>query len=120
MTGGWDDARNDIRAAISVAANYELTTLSWGKIWTPAQGDPVAARKLASPVNHVRREIKPLLIIHADNDRSVPIENALGMVEALENAGAPHTFQRYATAGHMGITDEVIEKAVAFIKKQSE
>ena len=43
-TGGWKDASNDVRAVISVAANYELTTLSWGKIWTPASGDPVEAR----------------------------------------------------------------------------
>lgn len=118
-TGGWKDASNDFRAAISVAANYELTTLSWGDIWTPAKGDPVEARKLASPVNHVKKEMKPLLILHSDNDRSVPIENALGMVEALKKADAPHTFHRYPDAGHMGITDEVIERTREFIEQQS-
>ncbi len=46
--------------------------------------DPIAARKLASPVNHVKKDMKSLLVIHADNDRSIPIENALGMVEALK------------------------------------
>ena len=118
-TGGWADASNDFLAAISVAANYELTTLSWGNIWTPSTGDATTARKYASPVNHVRKDIKPLLIIHSDNDRSVPIDNALGMIEALEEAEAPHVFHRYPSAGHMGITDEVIRKSLAFIKQQT-
>ena len=33
------------RAVISVAANYELTNLSWGNLWTPAEGDPIEARE---------------------------------------------------------------------------
>jgi acetyl esterase/lipase len=119
-TGGWEKSSNDFKAVISVAANYELTTLSWGDIWTPASGDAEKARHLASPVNHVKKDSKPILVIHADNDRSVPIENALGMVEALKKAGADHTFQRYKTAGHMGITEEVIARAREFIKLQSE
>ena len=118
-TGGWEKASNNFRAVISVAANYELTTLSWGNIWTPKSGDPIKARRLASPVNHVRKETKPLLILHSDNDRSVPIDNALLMVETLKKAGAQHTFHRYPKAGHMGITEEVIERSLEFIKEQS-
>ena len=118
-TGGWEEASNDFRAAISVAANYELTTLSWGDIWTPADGDPMEARKLASPVNHVTKDMKPLLILHSDDDRSVPIENALGMVEVLKKAGAAHTFHRYPDMGHMGINEEVIRRAREFIEQQS-
>lgn len=117
-TGGWETASNDFRAVISVAANYELTTLSWGDIWTPTSGDPIEARKLASPVNHVSKDIKPLLILHSDNDRSVPIDNALGMIDALKKADAPHTFHRYPDMGHMGINDEVIRRAREFIEQQ--
>jgi acetyl esterase/lipase len=118
-TGGWNDASNDFRAVISVAANYELTTLSWGNIWNPANGDADQARRLASPVNHVKANMKPLLILHSDNDRSVPIDNALLMVDALEKAAAEHTFHRYPDKGHMGITDEVIQRALEFIEVQS-
>lgn len=119
-TGGWAKASNDFKAAISVAANYELTTLSWGKIWTPSKGDPVKARKLASPVNHVSKSTKPLLVLHSDNDTSVPIANALLMVEKLKEKGAEHVFFRYPKAGHMGITKEVIKRSLEFIKSQSE
>ena len=118
--GGWEDESNGFRAVISVAANYELTNLSWGNIRTPKSGDPIEARKLASPVNHVKKEMVPLLILHSDNDRSVPIDNALLMVEALKKAEAPHEFVRYPTMGHMGINDEVIKQARAFIVKHSE
>ena len=118
-TGGWEKASNDVRAVISVAANYELTTLSWGNIWTPAGGDAIAARKLASPVNHVSGKTRPLLILHSDNDRSVPIANALLMIDALKKSKATHTFHRYPRAGHMGITDEVIKRSLEFIKQQS-
>ena len=118
-TGGWEEASNDFCGVISLAANYELTTLSWGNIWTPAKVDPSEARKLASPVNHVRRDMKPILILHSDNDRSVPIDNALLMVEALKKSGASHTFHRYPTAGHMQVTDEVIAQALEFIKEQT-
>lgn len=114
-TGGWEDASNDFRAVISVAANYELTTLSWGNIWSK----DTKAMQLASPVNHVRKDMKPLMILHSDNDRSVPIKNALGMVAALKKAGAQHTFHQYPTAGHMGITDEVIKQTREFIEQQS-
>ncbi|MDG2207165.1 MAG: prolyl oligopeptidase family serine peptidase [Pirellulales bacterium] len=116
-TGGWESASNKVAAVISVAANYELNSLSWGKIWTPAGGDPVEARRLASPVNHIGRDVVPLLIIHSDNDASVPIANALLMVEALEAAGSDYVFHRYPEAGHMGITDEVKKKSREFIQR---
>ena len=118
-TGGWKDASNDFRAVISVAANYENTTLSWGNIWTPAIGDPVKARAYASPVNHISKKTKPLLVLHSDNDRSVPIANALLMVAALKKADVNFTFHRYPSMGHMGITPEVIERSLEFIKLQS-
>src|SRR5262249_37927 len=102
-----------------VAAAYELPTLSWGDIWTPPGVDPVKARTLASPVSHVSKEMQPLLILHSDNDQSVPIANALLMVEALRKADAPFQFQRYPKMGHMGINDEVIKQTRAFISKQS-
>ena len=116
-TGGWEDASNKFAAVISVAANYELTTLSWGNIWTPTNGDPIKARKLASPVNHVHPNMKPMCIIHSDNDHSVPIDNALGMIKALKEMDAEHVFHRYSSAGHMGITAEVIKRSREFIQK---
>lgn len=119
-TGGWEEAGNEIVAAISVAACYELPTLSWGTIWTPPGKDPGSARKKASPVYHVSKDSKPLLIIHADNDRSVPIENALLMVDALKKSGAKHAFHHSKDLGHMGIIQQVIDWSLEFIEQQSD
>jgi len=118
-TGGWEKASNDIRAAISVAAAYDLTTLDWGNLWTPSGVAPDVARADASPTRHVTKSMKPVLIMHSDNDRSVPIANALEMIDVLKMAGAPYVFHRYPTMGHMGINQEVIDKSLAFIKEVS-
>jgi alpha-L-fucosidase 2 len=113
--GGWDDARSDIRAVISVAGPYELNTLSWGNLWTPVSGNVEEARTLASPITHVSATTKPTLVIHSDDDRSVPVQQAVDMVAKLKAAGVQHRFVRYTDRGHMGITDEVIKEARAFI-----
>jgi acetyl esterase/lipase len=109
-TGGWDSASNEIAAAPS---------LDWGKLWGPPGVESVGDREQASPNRHVSKDARPLLILHSDNDGSVPIANALIMVEALKKAGAVHTFHRYPDLGHMQITQEVIDKSLAFINEVS-
>src|SRR5436190_8771678 len=122
--GGWEKARTDVRAVISVAATYELTTLSWGNLWTPLdapQGKPLEGSKLeearqhASPINHVSATTKPILVIHSDDDKSVPVQQATDFVEKLKAAGVTHRYVHYTDKGHMGITDDVIKEARAFI-----
>ncbi len=117
-TGGWEKASNDFRAAISVAAAYDLPTLDWGPLWAPPGVSPDEALALASPTRHITKQSKPLLVLHSDNDKSVPIANALVMIAALEKAGAPHKFHRYPDMGHMGINDEVIAQTRAFIAEE--
>jgi acetyl esterase/lipase len=117
-TGGWDTARSDVKAVISVAGAYELNTLSWGNLWTPLNEDVEKARALASPLAHVTASTKPLLVIHSDDDRSVPIQQAVDMAKALERAGTINRFVHYTDKGHMGITDLIIQEARAFIAEQ--
>jgi len=113
--GGWDTGREDVRAVISVAGAYDLNTLSWGNLWTPLNEDVDASRRLASPLHHVTASTKPTLIIHSDDDRSVPVQQALDMTQALQKAGVSHRFVHYTDKGHMGIVDDVIKEARAFI-----
>ncbi len=113
--GGWEDARSDVRAVISAAAPYELNTLSWGDLWTPLEGDVREARRIASPIHQIGPATKPILIVHSDDDRSVPIQQAVDMAAALEAAGVHHRFVHYADRGHMSVTDEVKEHTLAFI-----
>jgi len=113
--GGWEKARSDVRAVISVAATYELNSLSWGDLWTPVTGNVQEARSLASPITHVGPTNKPILVLHSDDDKSVPVQQAVDMAEKLKTHGVQHRFVHYTDRGHMGITDEVIKEARAFI-----
>lgn len=113
--GGWEKARSDVRAVISVAATYELNSLSWGTLWTPVTGNVEEARALASPIAHVGPANTPILVIHSDDDKSVPVQQAVDMAEKLKVHGVYHRFVHYTDRGHMGITDEVIKEARAFI-----
>ncbi len=113
--GGWEKARSDVRAVISVAATYELNSLSWGNLWTPVTGNVEEARSLASPIAHVGPANTPILVIHSDDDKSVPVQQAVDMAEKLKAHGVYHRFVHYTDRGHMGITDEVIKEARAFI-----
>lgn len=115
-TGGWERASNDIRGVISLSGPYDLEKLSWGKLWTPNHPDPAAQRQ-ASPILHISDKTKPILILHSDNDGSVPIEQARAMAAALERAKAPHRLRVFENQGHMRITDDVIKETRAFIEE---
>src|SRR5262249_12482351 len=74
QTGGHEGQKHDFRGVISVSAPYDLNKLDWGNGWTPPGKDPVAARQLASPIQHVSGKMRPILILHSDDDPSVPIQ----------------------------------------------
>jgi dipeptidyl aminopeptidase/acylaminoacyl peptidase len=78
-------------------------------------GNVAEARRLASPMRHVSGTTKPILVVHSDDDKSVPIQQAVDFVEKLKVAGVRHRFVHYADRGHMGVTDEVVKEARAFI-----
>ena len=113
--GGWEHARADVRAVISAAGPYDLNTLSWGNLWAPVEGDIQEARKIASPIHQIGPDTKPILIVHSDDDRSVPIQQAVEMAAALDAAGIHHRFVHYEDRGHMSVTDEVTEHTLTFI-----
>jgi len=115
-TGGWEDAPNTIAGAISVSGAYDLRRLDWGSGWIPP-GEPWdEARQYASPIEHVSAPMPPLLILHSDDDGSVPIAQATAMVETLENAGAAHRFCHYTDWGHIPIKEPAEAEARRFIE----
>jgi acetyl esterase/lipase len=113
--GGWESARTDVRAVISTGGAYELNTLSWGNLWAPLASDAIEARRLASPMHQVTSKSRPMMIVHSDDDKSVPVQQAHDMVKALSAAGVKHKFLHYKDRGHMGATEEVLKEVKAFI-----
>ncbi len=126
-TGGWDSESEDFRAAISFSGAYDLNTLSWGNLWTPIAGSASTgfttlsgtaiedARRIASPIHNIGPHTKPILLLHSDDDRSVPIQQAIDMDQALTAAHIEHKFIHYKDRGHIGLTDEAMHEAHAFI-----
>ena len=75
------------------------------------------ARRYASPIEHVAVDNRPLLILHSDDDGSIPVQQALDMVKAMRDTGAPHDFVHYTDRGHMPIDSEVVAQSRAFIER---
>ena len=71
----------------------------------------------ASPIKHIGPATKPILVIHSDDDRSVPIQQAVDFAAALEQAGVHHRFVHLTDAGHMSVTPQVIEETLRFISE---
>ncbi len=108
-SGGWEDYPGAFRAALCISGAYDLPKLDWGAGWAPP-GEPFpAARAYASPIQYVSRDNVPQLLLHSDDDPSIPIEQVLRMDAALREAGAPYKFIRYKDRGHIFITDECIK-----------
>ena len=90
--GGWEDYPDDVTGVISVSGAYDLVRLDWGSGWCPPGQDWHSARQHASPMHHVSSSSKPILLFHSDNDRSVPIQQAVDMAAALDANGSRYEF----------------------------
>jgi acetyl esterase/lipase len=44
----------------------------------------------ASPIEHITRDIPPMLLIHGTDDAWVPLDQSVRMSKALDRAGVPH------------------------------
>ncbi len=115
-TGGHEEFGEEFAGAISVSGAYDLKTLDWGSGWCPLGQGWDVAREYASPLTHVSQTSKPLLLFHSDDDRSVPVDQALRMVEKLAAEKAPHTFVHHSDRDHMLISEDIIAESLKFIK----
>ncbi len=80
-------------------------------------GDVEEQRRIASPIHQINAATRPILVIHSNDDRSVPVRQAQDMAAALAAGNIQHRFVHYTDRGHMRITDEVIAETRAFIEE---
>jgi acetyl esterase/lipase len=74
----------------------------------------------ANPITYVTKDAPPFLIVHGEQDLSVPLHQSELLYEALKRAPAEVTFYKIAGAGHSGSTfyTEMMQAAVrAFFDK---
>jgi acetyl esterase/lipase len=116
-TGGWEGNRSDFAAALSIAGAYDLVTLDWGSGWCLPGVPWDVARRHASPLRHAARRSRPMLIVHASDDPSVPISQADVFASKLTEVGAPHVYRRYEVGGHLKINQNVYNDCQNFIQR---
>ena len=113
--GGWDTARSDVRAVISVAGRLRAEHAVVGQPLDAGRANVEAARTagVADDARHGRDEADPR---HPFRRRQVGADPAGGRHGGgAEEGGRADRFIHYTDKGHMGITDEVIREARAFI-----
>ncbi len=77
----------------------------------PLQSRPDLARS-ASPRFFVDSSDPPMLLIHGDQDRLIPMAQSISLAADLEEADVDHAFVRVIGGGHGGFVDPRIDGAV--------
>jgi dipeptidyl aminopeptidase/acylaminoacyl peptidase len=96
------------------------------RYWTEAIGDPTRDREMLirySAARNAERVGIPLLIIHGDRDRTVPVSQSEIMERALRRAGKPVRFVRLEDTDHYFTPDQgaawgtVMTESLAFFNE---
>lgn len=88
-----------------------------GRISIPENPDKA---KSASPINYIRGDVPPVLILHGDRDRKVPFNQSVSMYKALIEKGCDCEFIKLKDADHGGPqfwTENILDMVEKFIKR---
>lgn len=106
---------DDKFGADTAAKRDEKKFLGVTSIWTNAQVNDISPVKLAA------RADAPILLIHGDNDTTVPIEQSQAMKRALDADGKPVDFITLPGADHWLLEEDarvaMLKASVAFVMK---
>lgn len=85
-----------------MAACYEKSVVAWiFRLFLDGKPNESAALyQAASPVTYVDADDPPVLTLHGDRDKLVPVEQALALDKAMKSAGASHTLLVLKGQGH--------------------
>jgi len=94
-------------------ACYETSSVAWiFRLFVGGTPDEVAGQyAAASPLTYVSKDDPPVLTLHGDQDRLVPVEQAKLLDEKMKAAGASHTLMIFEGQGH-GFKGEHQQKAM--------
>jgi len=84
---------------------------------TAPKSDIEAISQKLSPITLVTPKCPPVLIVHGDDDKVVPLQQAKSMDQALSRAGVQHKLEVIPGGGHDGKTFTAgLEKALQWFK----
>jgi acetyl esterase/lipase len=79
--------------------------------WIGNRNDVARIAARVSPLTYVRRGLPPILTIHGDADKLVPVSHARRLHEALQKAGATSELLIFPGAGHGDFNPEQVRQA---------
>jgi acetyl esterase/lipase len=106
---GFESADTSVKAAVVLYGIYDFfnrnnTRVNWplipNRVMKAAMADAPDRYRQASPIDQVRGDAPPFLVIHGTSDSLVPIAEAEFFVEALRAVGAPVQFLPVHRAQH--------------------
>jgi len=128
--GGYEDQSSRIQCVIDCFGPTDFTFIPRGLEGVKEQmtgpvaqllGGPVSenAEKAAkaSPITYVSKDDPPILIMHGDEDHTVPISQSERFYDALKKAGVDATLHVVKGAGHGFRGPEIEEVTAAFFDK---
>ena len=94
---------SDVQGVVALSAHYDLTdeklakeTKENIKKYLGSNG----SKTDASPINHLGGESKPLLLMHAKNDKNIPIEQARAFAAQAQKLGVESNLIEISNADH--------------------
>ncbi|MDB5696670.1 MAG: family peptidase [Sphingomonas bacterium] len=91
---------SDLKAQLDYSADFFLSKKSRRKFGNKVQGDKGFDLASVSPLMQVARLKVPVLVVHGDQDSTVPPKQTTQYDRALTAAGKPHETHIYADEGH--------------------
>ena len=128
--GGWQDQPSRVQAVVDCFGPADFVILAKdpnalqggmgspvaGLLGKPPSEVPDLAAK-ASPIAYVSKDAAPILILHGDEDKTVPLQQGERFYEALKKAGADATMHVVKGAGHGFKAQDVDGMIKAFFDK---
>ena len=108
--GGSENYSSDFKASICLSGAYDLTKLDWGEAWNVTGLENNIAREFYSPIKHITENTKPILIVHSENDSSVPFQQALEMIKKLKEKNNDFKRLLFSNFGHVLLNHPLAEK----------
>jgi len=116
---GYADQSSRVQAVVNIfgptdlVKEYETAPGAVGFVKALCDGTPDTAAKnyqLASPVTYITRDDPPVLTLHGDKDKLVPLEQAQILDERMKTIGVKHELVVLTDQGH-GFQGDAQEKA---------
>jgi len=114
-SGGWSGGSSRVQAVCSWYGPADLANLNgekeWDKVKENSEGivrflggklsEKPELYKQASPISHVSPDDPPFLLMHGDQDTTVPVWQSEVMAKALKSKGVPVELIVVTNAGHI-------------------